>query len=172
MMGATAMMGAAAVTGRLAAPPAGLWRRAAASLIDSLLASALWLLCAMWLALGLWGLRGRPESFAELLIVVIAVLAFGVALRLAYHVVFVGGCGQTPGRMALGIAVVDGSGQTPGYGRALTRWLGGLVSVLTLGLLSLPLLFTRERRGLGDWLAGTRVVLRARGLASDGGNRL
>ena len=40
--------------------PAGFWRRAGAGLIDSLLFVLLWDLSAMWLALGLWWLRGLP----------------------------------------------------------------------------------------------------------------
>ena len=70
----------------------------------------------------------------------------------------VGGCGQTLGQMAMGIAVVDRAGAAPGYWRAGLRSLGGLLCVLTLGLASLPFLFSAERRGLGDRLAGTRVV--------------
>ena len=45
-----------------------------------------------------------------------------------------------------------------GYGRALLRVIGGGLCVLTLGLGRLPVLFTRERRGLSDLLAGTRPV--------------
>jgi len=60
--------------------------------------------------------------------------------------------------MALGIAVVRRDGGRAGYGRAMVRCLGGMLSALTLGLSSLGVLFTRERRGLADWLAGTRVV--------------
>ena len=85
-------------------------------------------------------------------------MGLGVALHVVYHVVFIGGCGQTPGRMALGIAVVRRDGARAGYARALVRCLAGALVALTLGLLSIGALFTRERRGLADWLAGTRVV--------------
>lgn len=161
------------MTGRGASPlsepaPAGLWRRWVARLIDSLIGTAAWSLCAMWLVLGVWWLRGLPRSGRELLVILLALLALGVALRVVFQVVFVGGCGQTPGQMAMGIAVVDSTGRVPGYGRALSRWIGGALATLTLGLLSLPLLFTRERRGLADWLGGTRVVLLARRPAGQG----
>jgi len=49
-------------------------------------------------------------------------------------------------------------GGRAGYARAMVRCLGGMLSALTLGLSSLSVLFTRERRGFADWLAGTRVV--------------
>ena len=152
--------------------PAGFWRRLGAALIDALLVALLWDLGAMWLALGLWGLRGLPRTSGEWLIVVAAVLAMGVAMRLAYSVVWVGGCGQTPGRMAAGIAVVDRAGGTPGYRRAFVGWFGGVLNVLTLGLAGLLLLFARDGRGVADRLAGTKQVLRARALAHEGGERL
>ena len=161
---------AAPAFGGLAA--AGLWRRAGAALIDAVLVALVWDLGAMWLALGLWGLRGLPHTQAEWLIVAAAALAMGVAMRLAYIVVWVGGCGQTPGRMAAGIAVVDRAGGTPGYRRAFVGWLGGLVNLLTLGLAGLVFLFARDGRGLSDRLAGTKQVLRPRALAYESGRRL
>jgi uncharacterized RDD family membrane protein YckC len=61
--------------------------------------------------------------------------------------------------MALGIEVVRRDGGPVGYGRAGVRCLGGLLSVASFGLGYAGVLFTAERRGLADWLAGTRVVL-------------
>ena len=152
--------------------PAGFWRRTGAGLIDTLLVALLWDLGAMWLTLGLWALRDLPRTQGEWLILLVCVLALGVATRLVYTVVWVGGCGQTPGRMAAGIAVVDRAGGAPGYRRAFVRWLGGIVNVVTLGLGALVLLFARDGRGVSDRLAGTREVLRPRGLAREGGRRL
>ena len=142
--------------------PAGFWRRFGAGLFDSLLVVFLWDLSAMWVSIVVWWLRGLPSSLDELLILLAVVLLLGVGLRVVYTVIWVGGCGQTPGRMATGIAIVDRSGGTPGYGRAFVRWLGGIVNVLTLGLPALVLLFSRDGRGVPDRLAGTREVLRPR----------
>ena len=139
---------------------AGYGRRFLAALLDSLLAGVLWVTCAMWLTLAVWALRGLPEGGLPLIALIWTLLAFGIAVRLVYHVVFVGGCGQTPGAMALGIAVVNRAGAVPGYGRAFARWFGGVLSAVTLGLASLPFIFSRDRRGLADRLAGTRVVVR------------
>ena len=140
-------------------PPAGLGRRWVAGAIDSLVGTAAWGVGAAWLILGVWWLRGLPRNSRELLVMLIALAVLGVLLRLLLQVTFVGGCGQTLGYMMLGIGVVDAAGEVPGYGRALLRWLGGLLSALSLGLLSLPFLFTRDRRGVADRLGGTRVVL-------------
>ncbi len=90
--------------------------------------------------------------------ILLALLGFAVLLHLAYHVFCVGRFGQTLGKNAMDIAVVRRDGAPAGYLRALLRSLGGLASVLTLGLANLGVLVNRDRRGAGDWLAGTRLV--------------
>jgi uncharacterized RDD family membrane protein YckC len=138
--------------------PAGIWRRLAARLVDGCVGLVVWTLAAMWLVIAAWGFRRSPLELREAAMLALAVVALGAALHVVYHVAFVGGCGQTPGKMALGIAVVRRDGERAGYARAMVRCLGGMLSVLTVGLSSLAVLFTRERRGFADWLAGTRVV--------------
>jgi len=137
---------------------AGLWRRFAARMLDCLLGTLVWGLAAMWLVIIAWGLRPAPLELREAALLALAVLGLGLVLHVVYHVAFIGGCGQTPGKMALGIAVVRRDGHRAGYGRAAVRCLAGALSLLTLGVGWLGVLFTRERRGLADWLAGTRVV--------------
>ena len=137
--------------------PAGLWRRLAARFLDCLLGALIWSLGAMWLTIMVWA-RRSPLPLREAALLAVAILGLGVALHVMYHVVFIGGCGQTPGRMALGIAVVRRDGARAGYGRAMARCVVGALVALTLGLLSIGALFTREHRGLADWVAGTRVV--------------
>ena len=138
--------------------PAGLWRRLVASLVDALVGALIWSLASMWLVIAAWRLRSAPLELREVALLGLALATLGVALHIVYHATFVGGCGQTPGKMALGIAVVRRDGARAGYGRALVRCLAGAVSILTLGVLSIGVLFTRQHRGLADWLAGTRVI--------------
>jgi uncharacterized RDD family membrane protein YckC len=138
---------------------AGFWRRLLAHSLDCLVGLAAWLLCSMWLVIGLWALENPPRDLLDLALVLLATLALAFALHIAYHVVLVGGCGQSLGKMALGIVVVRGAGGAVGYGRAGLRCLGGLLSVASFGLGYAGVLFTAERRGLADWLAGTRVVV-------------
>lgn len=140
-----------------ARPPA-LWRLWAAALIDAAVGLAAWALGSMWLLVGVWGLRRSPLELSHALVLALALVLLALALHWTYHIVFVGGCGQTLGRMAVGIAVVRKSGEPAGYGRAALRCLGGLVAALTLGLANFLVLFRRDRRGLGDVIAGTRVV--------------
>lgn len=116
----------------------------------------------MWLLIGLWGLRGLPVSAGAVLVVYLAAVALGLVLHLVYHVVLVGGCGQTLGQIALGIAVVRRDGRVPGYGRAALRCLGGVLAVLTLGIAALAARVASGGRSLGDCLGGTRVIRVAR----------
>lgn len=111
----------------------------------------------MWLAIAVLGFRRAPDLL-DVAVVSLGVLLLAVAFHVAYHTVLVGGCGQTVGKMLLGVAVVRRDGAPAGYGRALLRCLGGGLCILTLGLGRLTVLFTRERRGLSDLVAGTRPV--------------
>lgn len=137
---------------------AGFWRRLGASGLDRLVGLAVWVLCAMWLVLGLWATRGLPRDLPGAVVLAVSVAVLGAALYAVYQVVFIGGCGQTPGQMMCAIAVVRRDGRPAGYGRAAGRTLGGLLTAMTLGLGSLLALFNRERRGLPDLVAGTRLV--------------
>jgi uncharacterized RDD family membrane protein YckC len=135
-----------------------LWRLAAAAITDALVGVIVWSLAAMWLMTAVLAFRRRPMDAFDSLLLALAILLLGVALHVVYHTVLVGGCGQTLGKMLLGVAVVRWDGAPAGYGRALLRCLGGGLCVLTLGLGRLPMLFTRERRGLSDLVAGTRPI--------------
>jgi uncharacterized RDD family membrane protein YckC len=138
--------------------PAPLWRLVAAAAADALLGLIAWSLAAMWLLVAVLAFRARPLDVLDGLILTLAILMLGVALHVIYHTVLVGGCGQTLGKMLMGIAVVRRDGAPAGYGRALLRCAGGGLCLLTLGLGRLFVLFTRDRRALSDFVAGTRPI--------------
>jgi uncharacterized RDD family membrane protein YckC len=138
--------------------PAPLWRLAAAAMADALLGLIAWSLAAMWLLVAVLAFRAKPLDVLDGLILTFAILALGVALHVIYHTVLVGGCGQTLGKMLMGIAVVRRDGAPVGYGRALLRCAGGGLCLLTLGIGRLFVLFTRDRRALSDFVAGTRPI--------------
>jgi len=135
-----------------------LFRSMLAGLLDTAVGLTLWALCSMWLILGVWAIRGLPRDARGVLLIYAGVLGLAVGLHFIYHVVLLGGCGQTVGRMALGIAVVRRGGGAPGYGRAALRSVGNALVVVTLGLAALVALFNRERRDMADLMSGTRVV--------------
>jgi uncharacterized RDD family membrane protein YckC len=67
--------------------------------------------------------------------------------------------GQTLGKMAAGIKVVSANpDDVMDLGRALKRTVAWLVLAMPVGLGFLTVLLSRERRGLHDLFAGTRVV--------------
>ena len=138
--------------------PAPLWRLAAAAVADALLGIIAWSLATMWLLVAVFALRAKPLDLLDGLILALAILGLGVALHVIYHTVLVGGCGQTLGKMLMGVAVVRRDGAPAGYGRALLRCVGGGLCLLTLGLGRLFVLFTRDRRALSDFVAGTRPI--------------
>ena len=63
----------------------------------------------------------------------------------------------TPGKRAARIIVTDASGERISFARASLRCLGRLAVMATLGLGLLIVVFDRQRRGLDDFIAGTRV---------------
>ena len=130
---------------------------AVAAVADALVGVAAWSLAAMWLMIALLLVRRQPDML-DVVVLAAGVLLLGIALHVVYHTVLVGGCGQTLGKMLMGIAVVRRDGAPAGYGRALLRCVGGGLCLLTLGIGRLPVLFTREHRGLPDLVAGTRPI--------------
>ena len=130
---------------------------AVAAVADALVGVIAWSLAAMWLSIAVLLFRREPDVL-DIALLTIGVLMLGIALHVTYHTVLVGGCGQTLGKMLLGVAVVRRDGAPAGYGRALLRCVGGGLCLLTLGIGQLPVLWSRERRGLADLVAGTRPI--------------
>jgi uncharacterized RDD family membrane protein YckC len=85
-------------------------------------------------------------------------LAFLLVQNGGYLVAFTAG-GQTLGKMAAGIRVVPTHAEAPlDLGRSLLRTLVWTALAVPAGLGFLTALFGRDRRGLHDLCAGTRVV--------------
>ena len=85
-------------------------------------------------------------------------IAFLLVQNGGYLVAFTAG-GQTLGKMATGIRVVAAEpASTLDVSHALVREAMWLLLAAPAGLGFLPALFARDRRGLHDRLAGTRVV--------------
>ncbi|RHW42155.1 RDD family protein [Neobacillus notoginsengisoli] len=64
----------------------------------------------------------------------------------------------TLGKMVMGIKVIGPDGGRISYGRAIGRYFANFLSVITLGIGYLMALFTREKRALHDYVAGTYVI--------------
>ena len=74
-----------------------------------------------------------------------------------YFVLFWSAAGQTPGMRLLHLRVLGPGGQPPSFGRSLVRLAGLGLAIVPLFAGFVPVLFTEQRRGLADFLAGTVV---------------
>lgn len=80
-------------------------------------------------------------------------------IGLAYKAGLEGSSKQaTLGKMVLGIKVIGPDGGRISYGRALGRYFANFLSAITLGIGYLMAAFTKEKRALHDFVAGTYVV--------------
>jgi uncharacterized RDD family membrane protein YckC len=147
------------------APPApasyaSFGRRLAAFLLDGMLVGATGLLLALGASAAYFaGARQLPEGYWQDGFLTWWMVIGGVLL-LAYHTVFVGGSGQTPGKRTLGIAVADVGVRRLGYGRAFLRTLCYEVSAFLCYLGFLWALWDKRHQAWHDKIAGTVVVRR------------
>ena len=102
-------------------------------------------------------------TFAEVLLLpAVPLLLFLLLLDGGYLSIFVAAGGQTIGKMSTGIRVVPAdpapTSERVTFGHAIVRAAGYFVSLAPAGLGFVPVFFGRQRRGLHDRLAGTRVI--------------
>lgn len=129
-------------------------RRVTAYILDLALIFGLWL--ALSLIFGVVGIL----TFGALTPLGLVVLAL---LPVAYHTVFIGRGGATPGMRVFDLEVRSWTGRPPDYSQAfLTTALFYASISVTVWLVLLVPLFTDRNRTLHDILAGTIVVRRTR----------
>ncbi len=116
---------------------AGFWIRFAAVLIDAVILTVVNLVLS-----AIFG------STAALL---------GLALGIVYTIGFWTASGATPGKMVFGLRVLTVDGDPIGLDKAVLRYIGLWVNVLTLGIGYLMIAFRKDKRGLHDLIAGTIV---------------
>jgi uncharacterized RDD family membrane protein YckC len=138
---------------RAAPATAGLVSRLVAVAIDVALLAGIDL-AVLYFTMKICGLEPHELS----LLPVAPLVAFLLAQNGSYLVAFTAG-GQTLGKMATGIRVVGHDHAEPlDLGQAFRRSFWWMVLAAPAGLGFLTALSGRERRGLHDRLAGTRVV--------------
>jgi len=96
--------------------------------------------------------------FALLISEVAAVAVFNLLIGILYTVGFWIAEGATPGKMALGIKLVMTDGEPISGGAAVGRYFAYFLSGITLGIGYLMIAFTRQKRGLHDFIAGTVAI--------------
>jgi uncharacterized RDD family membrane protein YckC len=101
---------------------------------------------------------GNQGSSGKALGATVIVSLLSIITGVAYYVFFIGWKGATPGKMILKIKVVRPDGQPVGYGRAFLRYIGYIVSGITLGFGYIMAIWDDEKRALHDRIASTRVI--------------
>jgi uncharacterized RDD family membrane protein YckC len=139
---------------------AGFWIRLAAWIADLvclfLVIIALTFVALITIYLG--GQLGGEINDQVIALAAYASAAIVLLSGLVYFTVFVGSCGQTPGKMLFRLKVVRVDGREMTYGRALLRSLCWMPSLLLFGLGFLMIACTRQKRALHDMLADTSVI--------------
>ena len=129
--------------------PAGLPRRLGAMLYDALLVLALWLFTLFPLV-----------AIANAAVAGAAVQSLVFVEMFAFSAYFWVARGQTLGMLAWHLHVVSADGNALTLRQALLRFIGGLLSVATLGLGFIWQLFDPHRRSWPDLISNTRIVHR------------
>lgn len=119
---------------------AGFWMRLLANLLDSVILVTLQIVVAV--------------AIEDLVTRGLIQVTIGVVYTIAFWLAE----GATPGKMALGIKVTKSNGEPIGLGTAVVRYVGYFVSTITLGIGYLMIAFTRDKRGLHDFMADTVVI--------------
>lgn len=88
---------------------------------------------------------------------------FGIILALIFSIIYFVGfwawLGQTPGKAAIGVKIVRLDGTPIGIRIAIHRFIGYVISFVTLCIGFLMIAFHENKRGLHDIIAGTMVVI-------------
>jgi uncharacterized RDD family membrane protein YckC len=129
---------------------AGFWQRAAACVIDALIATVI-VVPVMVVVFGMREISLDPEAHSWDLLGFLALAAAVIGFWRA--------CGATPGKIALGVKVVDAvTGEPPSLGRLALRFLGYFVSAFPLYLGFLWAAVDRRKQGWHDKIARTVVI--------------
>ncbi len=118
---------------------AGFWIRFASYIIDAIILFVVSIVLAI--AVG-----GTSGFLLQLAVGVVYTIGFWIAQ------------GATPGKMAVGIRITTVDGGDIDFGRALLRYIGYIASAIILLIGYVMIGFTREKRGLHDYIAGTVVI--------------
>ncbi|WP_303722476.1 RDD family protein [Malonomonas rubra] len=110
--------------------------------------------------------NGLLPSFEILLDLSIPYFLVLFSLAFGYFTLFHFLAGQTPGKMLAGLRVETVAGEPLLFSQAFLRSVGGLLQFLPIGFGYLAILFSPDRRGWNDRLAGTRLIS-LRGLTED-----
>ncbi len=141
---------------------AGFWVRVGAIFIDSIILGVVWGIFAA-VVFGLVGggvARSGSNEAALAAISIVLVLGYGFLLigTACYEAFLVHRWGATIGKRALGLRVIMQDGSPVSLGRAFGRYFAKILSAIPLYIGFIMVGFDSEKRGLHDYVCGTRVI--------------
>jgi uncharacterized RDD family membrane protein YckC len=132
--------------------PAGFWIRFVAVVIDSVVILTMQSLFGL-VARYVWGVELLETTLFFSVVTLFTVVFSGV-----YSVVLHAYEGQTLGKMLVNVRVEQVGGRPLSKSTALLRWIASWIAAMPLLLGFVVAGLRRDKRGLHDLLAGTRVV--------------
>ncbi len=134
----------------------GFWKRAMAKIFDIIILGSLSFAIAYSASKILGMITDSTIVIATLTVSGISL----VALWLGYTTIFLGKFGATPGKIIFRSKVVTTDGDKISYTRALGRLFAEVLSVATLCLGYIIIIFDKKKRGIHDHICRTRVIRR------------
>ena len=113
-----------------------------------------------WIRFGAWLVDGVILVIVNIVLTAIVgstATFLGLAIGVVYYIGFWTASGATPGKMLFGLTILTADGVPIGLDKAVLRYIGIWVNVLTLGIGYLMIAFRKDKRGLHDLIAGTVV---------------
>ena len=135
----------------------GFWWRFLASMIDGLILFGLNFVIGFAVGFSALQIVGLEQNTAGVMAFAVSWLA-GMAIRIAYEVIFIGAYGATPGKRVCNMKVVRADGSPVGYALATGRFFAKILSTITLLIGYIIAAFDSEKRALHDRICDTRVV--------------
>lgn len=133
-----------------AGQPAGFWIRFGAWVIDGIILVAVQMgMIAIWPGFGEYFSVGGGLHWVDAVMFILGVL---------YYTVGVAVWATTVGKRCLGLYVLRPDGGKVGFGRAMTRYFAGMLSLLLFGIGYIMVGLRSDKRGLHDLICDTAVV--------------
>jgi len=142
-------------------PKGGFLLRLLAYLIDTivLMIIILLLIVSAMMALKRGTVMWHQADIIEIMSVYMpAFMIAALLIEIFYFTYCHGVTGQTVGKWVCGLRVVNKNAEPLGLGRAFVRWLGYWVSSLFFGLGFMWIIFSKQKQGWHDKIAGSYVI--------------
>lgn len=137
---------------------AGFWYRFVAMVLDYFLIFLIYVLGGAFLRIVFFSSKTSADHFLMEITFSLIMWAFMLTISITYNFIFIGYCGQTPGKMLLRIKVVRLDYSEVGFGTAALREIYGklLSSQFLLGYLMVP--FQPQKQAAHDKIADSYVI--------------